>query len=126
MHTNESIAELLERNDKAVVKGLQSVAKTAGFMDCDHAFASSLLTQVGKWENADPAKRYAAPLSSRQFYAARQLLGRYTAVLARLANEREAYKREAEETVYDDSLPKQRPEEALCEREYHAHYLIDW
>ena len=88
MQTKESIIALLKDNDVAVVKGLKTIRQKAGFNSGDHNFASSLLDQVAKWEGLDPKKRYPAPLSIRQFDAARSLLSRYAAVLARLANDK--------------------------------------
>ncbi len=89
VHTRESIEALISKNDRAVVKGLQTVSRVVGFSPSDHQFGSSLVSQIQRWEETpEKARNYPFPLSRTQLEHARTLLKRYLAVLVRVANEK--------------------------------------
>lgn len=78
-HTKESIGALLEKNDAAVRKAIRTVKEQCGFLSCDQRFGESLLRQLNE----------GSLLSKQQLFCARQMLSRYLAVLARVANEKQ-------------------------------------
>ena len=88
MYTKESIIALLDENDAAVRKALKTINTVCGWTDPERNFALSLIAQMEMWEKSDKKKRYPTPLSDKQLHYARNLVKKYAAVLARIANEK--------------------------------------
>lgn len=100
--TTESILNLIDTDDRAVIRGLKAIyhrqtqdeqntdstnhLNGMGFNGRDAAFGSSLAKQIIHWEQNPQSRRYPTPLSRSQLIAARKMMRKYAGQLAKVAN----------------------------------------
>jgi hypothetical protein len=106
-HTPESIKALLSRNNKAVMRGLETVKRTCGFSLGGFKFGTSLCDQLAEGRTLSPA----------QINKAREMLIKsYLPVLARVANDNEK-QREEQARVHQEETEAERGLEEHYERQ---------